>query len=91
MDHYTYLLGAGASAPTLPVNKGLLKRLHDIITLGPNHLNELKYQSYLRYFKNTFTPIINEARREISIDTFGFFRTSHPIPFMLDPHLKIKD
>lgn len=51
MDHYTYLLGAGASAPTLPVNKGLLKRLHDIITLGPNHLNELKYQSYLRYFK----------------------------------------
>lgn len=71
MDHYTYLLGAGASAPTLPVNKGLLNRLQDIITLGPNHLKELKNKNYLRHFENTFTPIINEAIREISIDTLA--------------------
>ena len=39
---------------TLPVNKGLLNRLQDIITLGPNHLKELKNKNYLRHFENTF-------------------------------------
>jgi hypothetical protein len=71
MEHYTYLFGAGASAPTLPINKGLLTRLQDIITLGPNHLSELTNINYVKHFENTFTPIINEALREISIDTLA--------------------
>jgi hypothetical protein len=71
MNHYTYILGAGASTPTLPVNKGLLNHLENIITLGTNHLNDLKNYSYVKHFENTFSPIIKEALREISIDTLA--------------------
>lgn len=82
MDSVTYILGAGASFPTLPLNNGLISYIKALVTLGNNHPRDEIEQTYLSFFQNNFLPLIEEAEQEVSIDTlanmyFGDKRLHH--------------
>jgi hypothetical protein len=65
------MLGAGASAETLPLNNDLLLKIKELINVGKNKINEMHNASYMSHIVETFEPIIQEAINEKSLDTLA--------------------
>jgi len=77
MDHVTYLFGAGASFKALPLNNKSLEELGYIITKGKEFLNNSQDQNYLNNFLNWYSPILEEAKAEVSLDTLAMININN--------------